>query len=49
MWYCVADEIRRVMMETVIPTTIGAVKGVTSKADLKSSQVLKLYVMLHKL
>lgn len=48
MWYCVADEIRRVMMETVVPTTIGAVKRVTSKADSKSSQVLN-YVMLHKL
>lgn len=37
---CVADEIRRVMMETVIPTIISAVKGVASKTDVKSSQVL---------
>ena len=37
---CVADEIRRVMMETVIPTISGTVKGIISKADSKSSQVL---------
>ena len=37
---CVADEIRRVMMETVIPTITSAVKRIISKADVKSSQVL---------
>ena len=31
------------MMETVVPTAVGVVKRVTSKADVKSSQVLTLY------
>ena len=41
---CAADEIRRVMMETVIPTITSAVKRIISKADVKSSQVLLIGV-----
>ena len=39
MYDCLADEVRRVMMETVIPTITNLVKALKSKTTKEDSQV----------
>jgi len=44
MFICLADEIRRVMMETIVPTIISGVKRIVTKSNVKSSQVIYIFI-----